>query len=167
MGLLDLFSKLVVEHGSAEVQSKHIALFKDQLMLADKKITELETENAALKSKFENAETTIEKLTKENEILRSKIKEYEQTTEHSTHNNLLEEIRGRILYWLSKSTMTDEQVSNTLQIGLEVATFHLLELKKTKMVKDSFRIDKYNHAVSLWSVDQEGRRYLVENKIIA
>jgi hypothetical protein len=69
MGLLDLFNKLVVEHGSSEVLSKHNALFKDQIMMADKKISDLEKENLALKNKLENTEMTIQKLTKEKESL--------------------------------------------------------------------------------------------------
>lgn len=84
MGFLDLFNKLIVEHGSAEVQSKHIALVRDQLALADKRVLDLKSENALLTSKHENAETTIQELTKENEILRSKIQEYESLAKNST-----------------------------------------------------------------------------------
>ena len=165
MGLTDLFSKLIVEHGSAEVQAKHIALFKDQLALADKKITKLETENTSLKSQLENSEMTVQKLTKENEELRNKIQEYEQPTEEPTHNNLLEEIRQRILCWLAKHAMTSEQIAGTLQVGPEVAKFHLQELKKMKMVSDSYKRDRHSFIV-VWSVAQEGRRFLVENNLI-
>jgi len=83
MGFLDLFNKLIVEHGSAEVQGKHIALVRDQLALADKRILDLESENTVLTSKLKNAETTIQKLTEENDMLRDKIQEYENLAKNT------------------------------------------------------------------------------------
>lgn len=85
MGFLDLFNRLIIEHGSAEVQSKHIALVREQLALADKRIAELESENSLLKSKLENTETTIQELTKENEKLQTKIQEYENIQKKPLH----------------------------------------------------------------------------------
>lgn len=85
MGFLDLFNKLIVEHGSAEVQSKHIALVREQLTLADKRIIELETENTLFKSKLENAETTIQEQTTVIEELRTKIQEYEKIQKKPSH----------------------------------------------------------------------------------
>lgn len=43
-----LFNEWIVERGSAKVQEKHIALFKDQLALADKKLLVSETEKAEI-----------------------------------------------------------------------------------------------------------------------
>jgi hypothetical protein len=157
------FEKLITEHGSAAIQEKHIAFFRDQLTLFEKKSTLLESENTVLKTENDKLKSELEESKKENEILREKIQEYEQPL----HGNLLEEVKGRILYWLSKNSMSADQVANTLQIGLEVAKFHLQELKEKKMVKDGFSRAKLNQIIQVWSVDQEGRRYLVENKIIA
>lgn len=81
MGLTQLFNEWIVERGSAKVQEKHIALFKDQLMLADKKISQLKSENEILKTEFEESESDLKKSQEENEILRSKIQEYEQLLE--------------------------------------------------------------------------------------
>lgn len=163
MGLTDLFSKLIVEHGSAEVQAKHIALFKDQLAMAEKKTALLESENTILKTENEKLKSDFKESQKENEILRSKIQKYEQPTEQTTHDNPLEETKSRILYWLSKNKMTSEQVATTLQIGNEVAKFHLSELKTAKMVSSQTRFD----APLIWQLAQEGRRYLIVNNIIA
>lgn len=80
MGLTDLFNKWIVERGSAVVQEKHIALFRDQLVVADKQFSVLTEENSDFKTK-------IEQLTKDNKELRSKIHKYEQPF----HNNLLQE----------------------------------------------------------------------------
>lgn len=164
--LSEQLQKLINERGSAAILRDHLALFKDQVALLEKKNVELVAENATLAEEIQILQSEKEQLTKDNEVLRSKIQEYEQPTEQSTHDNLLEEVRGRILYWLSKNSMTAEQVSNTLQIGLEVAKYHLVELKKMKMVRDSFQRAKYNQIFTVWTVDQEGRKYLVENNLI-
>jgi len=165
MGLLDLFSKLVVEHGSAEVQGKHIALFKDQLTLADKKIAELETENAAIKSKFENAESELKESQKEIEILRSKIQEYEQPTKQPTeHGNLLDKVKVNILVALAKQEWNyAEHISRSLGIGIQVVQFHLDELQNKEMALASYSMGDSEE----WTLGHEGRRYLIENGLIS
>lgn len=163
MGLLDLFTKLVVEHGSAEVQSKHIALFKDQLALADKKISELETENATLKSQLNNSEMTIQKLASEHEKLRSEIQEYEKPTNKTSHADHLEEIKVNILLLLSKyEALTASNVASTLKIGVQTATFHLEELFDSDLISASYS----TYEETSWYLAQAGRKYLVLNKLI-
>ena len=84
MGLTDLFSKLLVEHGSAEVQAKHIAFFKDQLALADKKTSLLESENAILKNDNEKLKVDLEKIQNENDT--QILKKTSATTKTSLGN---------------------------------------------------------------------------------
>jgi SMC interacting uncharacterized protein involved in chromosome segregation len=176
MGLLDLFSRLVVEHGSAEVQSKHIALFKDQLALADKRILELESENATFESKLGNAETTIQELTKENEILRRKIQEYEQPPEQPTHGNLLDESKINILKLLFKQdNLQTEQIAQSLNIELQITKFHLEEMKADigLIKRASISVPRVEHLtdgiinhfdrVPVWTIGQKGRKYLIDN----
>ena len=66
--LPELFSKLVVEHGSAVVQEKHIALLKEQFALLEKELSastlrasELEEENKRLKSDNQNLRQEIQR----------------------------------------------------------------------------------------------------------
>jgi len=83
MGLIDLFNQWITEHGSAVVQEKHLALFRDQLIASDKKAALLESENAVLKTK-------VEQFTKDNEELRSIIQKGNQMSqqfERKTANN--------------------------------------------------------------------------------
>jgi len=163
MGLLELFSKLVVEHGSAEVQSKHIAMFKDQLVLADKRILELESENAVLTSKLENAETTIQQLTKEDEILRRKIQDYEQHAEQPTHTDPLEEIKVKLLCALSlQQHLTLTELASSSNSGRDFVQFHLDELKAKHMVK----VIKRYCEPDLWTLIHDGRKYLIENGLL-
>jgi len=70
--------KLIIEHGSAVVQEKHISLFRDQLIASDKKAALLEAENAILKKENADLKTKVENLTKDNEKLRGKIQKGNQ-----------------------------------------------------------------------------------------
>ena len=163
MGLLDLFSKLVVEHGSAEVQSKHIALFKDRLALADKNTTLLESENAILKTENEKLKSDIQESQKENKLLRSKIHEYEQTS----HDYPITDESIKILSYLAKNEEPSTlAIARTLNIEIETARFFLHELRSLNMVIDNFRIDEYGSGFHAWSLEQEGRRFLMKNKML-
>jgi flagellar motor switch/type III secretory pathway protein FliN len=168
VGLTDLFSKLIVEHGSAEVQAKHIALFKDQLALADKKAALLESENTILKAENEKLKSDFEQSQKENEILRSKIQEYEQPTKQSSHSELLDKVKVDILVALSRQEQTiTEQLAGFLNIGVETSRFHLRELSKKKMVIDNIAPDDDGSFRECWELEHEGRRFLVENNLIS
>jgi len=160
MGLLDLFSKLVVEHGSAEVQTKHIALFKDQLVAADKRILELESEVTGLKGQLENSESALKKFQIEDKELRSKIQEYEK----SSYGNLLEQIKVDILLYISKyEEAYVKPLANALKIGSQTAICHLEDLSELEMVDHSISLGGgENH----WYLTKEGRKYLVKNKLI-
>jgi hypothetical protein len=50
--LLNLFDKLIVEHGSAAVKGDHIALLREQLQTTEKQLEKLETENKELKERL-------------------------------------------------------------------------------------------------------------------
>ena len=60
--LLDKFEKLIVEHGSAVVRGDLIALLREQLQIAEKRMATLETENSTLKADKRALETEIAKL---------------------------------------------------------------------------------------------------------
>ncbi len=57
--LLKPLEKLITEHGSAAIQTKHIALLKEQLTSAEKKIESLGTENKDLKGIIKSKDTEI------------------------------------------------------------------------------------------------------------
>ncbi len=85
MGLTDLFNQWIVERGSAVVQEKHIALFRDQLSLADKRIVKLELENTNLKQKLTDSESEISQLKKGNEQLKKAIEEHKRPHTKKDH----------------------------------------------------------------------------------
>jgi DNA-binding transcriptional ArsR family regulator len=159
MGLTDLFSKLIVEHGSAEVQAKHIALFKDQLAMADKKTTLLESENSVLKAENEKLKSELEKSGKENGILRSKIQEYEQPS----HDNPLEGTKIKILVYLSDAeASTADEIATNLNLKLQVVRYHLEELSRNILIAEEYNPIGSNW----WSLAQDGRKYLISNGLL-
>ncbi len=159
MGLLDLFNQWIVERGSSIVQEKHLSLFRDQLALADKKSSELESENTVLQSKIKQLESELEKLNRENEILKKIIK----TSENNKHNEPLEEIKQNILLFLSNyEQVYPGQVAATLGISTTVAEFHLEELHDANMVDMSCCFG----GETSWYLSHEGRKFLVRNNLI-
>jgi len=69
--LTDYFDKVIIEHGSAVIQEKHIALLKEQLGL-------VEREKINLEKKIEELETVNHKLKKEKDELVTRIESYEK-----------------------------------------------------------------------------------------
>ena len=95
MGLLELFNTWIVECGSTVAEEKHIALFRDHLVAADKNTLALESDNSVLKTENSELKANAEQLTKENETLKGILQKQEKIEGHSS---LLEEAGGRILY---------------------------------------------------------------------
>jgi seryl-tRNA synthetase len=162
MGLTELFNEFIVEHGSAKVQEKHIALFKDQLALADKSIAKLESEIASLKNKLKNSQTTIEQLTKENDELKQRIKE----TDNSSHSSSLDDQKVKILSFLAKFSDDDEidarYIALQCKASEQATLFHLGELEQLDFIYASRTIG----GSPTWYLAHEGRRYLIQNSML-
>ena len=87
--LLNPLEKLITEHGSAAIQTKHIALLKEQFSILQQEIVKLAAENTALQSKYQRLETENKALKDENIGLTKKIQIYEQKNKPFFHANLL------------------------------------------------------------------------------
>jgi hypothetical protein len=48
MNLFDAFDRLITEHGSATIMRERLTLIRDQMQALEKKVADLQTENAAL-----------------------------------------------------------------------------------------------------------------------
>ena len=152
MTLLELFDKWIVERGSAKVQEKHIALFRDQVAAAEAKISVLDNENC-------NLTTKLEASVKEIEILKKTLKEYET----KSHDLTIEETETKILVFLSSiESGPVKEISSSLNCGETVALFHLEELKGKGMVKSN-RVPMLG---DYWSLEQPGRKFLIQKGLI-
>lgn len=83
-------------------------------------------------------------------------------------DNELDEQKVKILKLLfQKGKLEIEDIARALSVGTEMAKFYLLDLKTVRMVNDQYGRSKTNsnRIVDLWSIVQEGRRYLIDNGI--
>ena len=80
--LSELFGKLIIEHGSAVIQEKQIALFKDELTILGEKLVGSDSQIEQLSSRIKQLET-------EKKILTEKVKMYEAENKPFFHANLL------------------------------------------------------------------------------
>lgn len=157
--LSSLFEKLIIEHGSAVVQEKHIALLKEQLSIFDREYSKLMAKNKSL-------ETENKALKNENINLKKKIDFYEK----SSHVVTVDKIELKILIYLANQDhdkISPEDISKSVDINLQIVIFHLNNLKNKQMV-DSRAIAPFDHSPKrFWSLSQNGRRYLIENNHIS
>jgi len=156
MGLLDGFEKLINEHGSA-------VILKERIALANDKYSALEKELSASKARESELTAENQSLKLDNEKLKQEIQRRDDVIQNEkSHGDLLEQQKVNILLHLSKSNETEpEQIARALNIGKQVAIFHLEELSEKNMA-----FVDYIMGSSYWSIDQEGRRYLVKNNLI-
>lgn len=156
MGLLDGFEKLINEHGSAVILKERIALAEDKyaalgqkLAASDLRAKDFESDNHGLRLNLEKAQEKIRNL--EEKLI-------------ERHGQNLDEVKEKILVALSKNEeLESEQISSLLNIGSQLATFHLEELKKSDMVNDYYAVGSPVY----WGIIQGGRAYLVRRGLLA
>ena len=88
----------------------------------------------------------------------------------NSHGVRLEEVKEKILMAVEKNQgATNQQIAQAAGVSETVATFHLEELKKAKMVRDS-RIMGSDWSGSAgrteWSIAQDGRGYLIAHGLV-
>jgi predicted RNase H-like nuclease (RuvC/YqgF family) len=157
--LSDLLGKIVIEHGSAVIQEKQISLLKEQFSILEREHSKLLANKTELQSKNQVLET-------ENEALKREIMQLEkriQSDAQPLDNNLLHEIEIKVLLYLSSNSgRNTKQISKALNIKEEIVKFHAGELKTKSMITSGHDpTDDY-----IWSLDQAGRRSLIENNLI-
>lgn len=148
-------------------------VIREQLIAAEKKALLLESENAVLNTKIKELEsenailnTKIKELESENKNLRQEIQRRDDIIQkEKSHNNLLDEIKTKILVFLSNQgdRVTADQIAYALTSGSQIVEFHLKELKDKHMISDAHTMN----APTKWLLAHEGRRYLIENKLIS
>ena len=74
--------KLIIEHGSATILREHLALFKTQLAIAEKKIQILETDNQQLSAEINELRTKIQDCENRNKKLLQTITKFKEKQTH-------------------------------------------------------------------------------------
>lgn len=165
MGLLDGFEKLINEHGSATILKERIALANDKYSALEKEFAASKLREAESKARETELEAENQSLKLDNEKLRQEIQRRDDVIQNEkSHNNLLDEEKVKILMALTRQEWVyAEQISRFLGIGLQIIQFHLDELQENNMVCASYSMVD----AAEWSLDHEGRRYLIKNKLIS
>lgn len=121
-------------------------------------LEEMGRENGILKEK-------VSALELDNKKLRQEIRRRDDIIQKDkSHNDLLEEDKIKILTFLSnqQDRLTAQEISRSLGMNIQIVKFHLEELEKSRMVNGAI----YSGAPRDWLLVQEGRRYLIENKLL-
>lgn len=158
LDLIDKFNQFIVEHGSSIIQEKHITLFRDQLSFAEKEIVSLEL-------KSQNNELLIkqlqEKISNQEKIINKQaniINKFKQTI----HDEPLDKNEINILLSLFSEPHTTKELAAITKLNEEVVKCHLEKIKDKKLTK-------FTHVPmvgNLYSLDQNGREYLIKNQLI-
>jgi regulator of replication initiation timing len=157
--ILGEIEKLINEHGSAVILKERIALVND-------KYSALEKELSASKTKVSELEAENKSLALDNEKLRQEIQRRDNIIQdNKSHTSLLDENKIKLLIFLSQQydRITIEAIVQSLNMNIQIATFHLEELEKSKMVHGLY----YSGDPCDWILIQGGRRYLIENNLIS
>ncbi|MFZ3123392.1 MAG: hypothetical protein WA104_08570 [Thermodesulfovibrionales bacterium] len=162
MGLFENIDKLINERGSANILRERLLLADDKYSALEKKNTEFQSENVILKSKIQKLESENQRFKFDNEQLKTQIQNLPKSP--VSHSNLLNENESNILLLLSKyEELIDEQIARSLNLNLQVVKYHLQELDDKKMIGCSLTIN----SPTQWYLNHEGRKYLIDNKLIS
>ncbi|MBU4445017.1 hypothetical protein KJ656_08060 [bacterium] len=158
--LSEQLQKLIKEHGSASILRDHLALFKDQVILLEKEILFLREKTINFQSEKEMFESKIQQLIKDNEELRSIIQKNKQL-----HGILLDKEKTDILIYIHKNiedTLTF-QIIQSLNMSKDIVKYHLQELCKEQFINEGL---PYLKGQQSWNINDKGKKYLIENKLI-
>ena len=163
MNLFEGIEKLITEHGSAAILKERIALAKEQYSVLETKLSDSEL-------RANQFESENQRLELDNSKLKEKIRDLEKQLFENHNKPSLEEIKERILTLVAQQPdITDAVVARTVGVGEQLATFHLCELEKIKLVY-SMHIAGSDWARTVprteWQITQAGRSYLFSHGLL-
>ena len=128
---------------------------------------------ARYKAELEDMEKENSILKSENGVLKSQIIELRQEIQRrddviqneKSHDALLDEVKVKILLFLAaqREPMVADRISQAIKVDIQIVLFHLKELTHEKMVNDLLNMI----SPTSWLLAHEGRRYLIEHKLIS
>ena len=162
MGLLDGIERLINEHGSAAILKERIDLANDKYSALEGKSSELEQKITMLEAENETLRLNLEKA----EIEVQNLKKYTEKTQ----GEYLNEIEEKILAFVANhENATEQHVAQAVGVDVNVASFHLEELRNATMVSYSVVMGSdwlgtANHTE--WAIAHAGRGYLITHGLV-
>ena len=140
-----------------------------QMLALDAEFSEMEAKVKILEAQNLQLQAQVNPLQREIDRLKSQIKEIQNQS--SDHGTRLEEVKEKILLAVAKnSEANDQQLARIAGVSDLIATFHLTELKASKMVSVQYIAGSDWAGTSgsaTWSIKQPGLNYLVSHGLIA
>lgn len=164
MGLLDGFEKLINEHGSAVILKERIALANDKYAALERRLSDWQSRAEAAELKARNLEPESQRPELDNFKLKEQIRSLEEQLSER-HGQRLEKVREQLLQLRAAQTgrITASQAAQVLQIGEQLATYHLTEMGKDSLVTAAYF---YNSRPTDYAIGQAGRAYLVSHGLL-
>ncbi len=132
------------------------ARYKIQLEQMEVELVACKTKVGILESKVLAAEEKIRLNDEEN---KKKLDD--------SHGQRLEEIREKILIVVSQQEgLHDTQIAELANLGKQLTTLHLHELREAKFVRSGFGLDDNSYEVDIWFIEQHGRKYLSHHGLL-
>lgn len=153
------------------------AVLRERLTNQETKMVVLEEENLVLKAEnlvLKNKNSDLESFVID---LRQKIQRRDDVIQkEKSQNNLLDKVSINVLELLFRQdNLTSEQIAQSLNIKLQMANFHLKELKAKGMLKQQTAYHDpppsgnwfKRQGVLVWTLEQKGRKCLINNKLVS
>ncbi len=157
---LNLFDRLIVEHGGSVIFKEHISLLKEQMLILDSERKDLQIQNKDLQIKINDIEKEINIAKNKNTELQRKI--------NDIHNVTLSEKHEKVLITVaSYSGQHAALFADILKISeLEAITklnylssLELLHYREAGL-KDPSNPKKFPKPVQIWFVSKLGHAYI-------
>lgn len=155
--MLEIFEKLINEHGSSTILKERLELFSDKYSILEDKLeasnqkkSALEAENQSLKTQLQQANQDIDRLQK---IIDAAAK--------SQSEEKLDEVKEGILKTLfeANSEANIRQLAQHVKLQESVIQYHIDNLKEQKLIKHG---PLYINQPLTYEISQEGRKYVIE-----
>ena len=162
--ILGEIERLINEHGSAAILKERLALATDEYTALERKLSESESRAEAAEVRVKEVESENQRLELDNFKLKDRIRDLEgQLTERTGQR--LEEVREKLLQLLAAQTdrITSSQAARALQIGEQLAKYHLTEMEKESLVSAAYF---YSGRPTDYAIAQGGRAYLVSHGLL-
>ena len=157
----------LAEHGSAAILRDHLALFKDQLIISEKKFANLKIENTELKSNVRALESQFQNANKEIERQKQIIEALQGSQSTKKYNEITEKVIK--LFFDAGRELPVNYVATSLSIDINTALYHFDILHKDNLITQTMAGSESSWTGTsdpdMFDLTSDGRKYVIENKI--
>ena len=165
--LSEQVQKLINEHGSAAILRDHLSLFKDQLIISEKKFAALEIENTDLKSKVRTLESQLQNASKEIDRQKQAIESFKESQSAKRYDEVTEKVIK--LFFDAGRELPVNHVAGSLGIDINTALYHFDILLKDNLITQTMAGFESSwtgtNDPDMFDLTSEGRKFVIENKI--